>query len=332
MATIHDVARHAGVSAATVSRALNGATSVDPALKRRVLASAETLRYQPNGVARNLRRQRTALWMLLISDIENPFFPAVARGVEDVARAAGFSLVLCNSDEDLAKERAYISGALQERAAGVLLAPASSATDISPLVDRGVPVVTFDRGLATADVDSVVTDSETGAREATTHLLEQGWKRIACITGPRQADTAERRVLGYQQALTAWGSHAPFVVDSDFRSEGGRQAMRQLLDRPGRPDAVFVANNLMALGVLAELADRGLRPGRDVGVVAFDDPPWATLLDPPLAAVAQPAYDLGRAAAQLLEERATGTYTGAARHLSLPCELHPRASAVRPVS
>jgi LacI family transcriptional regulator len=329
MATIYDVAKHAGVSVATVSRALNGATTVDPDLARRVLASAKTLQYQPNGVARSLRRQRTALWMLLISDIENPFFTSVARGVEDVAQAAGFSLVLCNSDEDLAKERAYISGALQERAAGVLLAPASSATDVGPLLDRGVPVVTFDRLLSSADIDSVVTDSVTGARDATTHLLEQGWQRIACIGGPRQAATAQQRALGYQKALSAWGRQAPIVVDSDFRAEGGRSAMQQLLAAPDRPDGVFVANNLMALGVLSELAAAGLRPGHDLGVVAFDDPPWAALLDPPLSAVAQPAYEVGRAAAQLLRDRTADEHLGPPRHLTLPCQLWPRTSSVR---
>jgi LacI family transcriptional regulator len=167
----------------------------------RVRAAADELGYQPNAVARSLRTQKTALWMLLISDIENPFFTAVARGVEDVAQAAGYSLALCNSDEDLDKERSYITGALNERAAGVLIAPAGPGTDVQPLLDRGVPVVAFDRLPTSGDLDSVVTASRLAAREATEHLLEQGWQRVACVSGPRGAATATERTLGYNDAV-----------------------------------------------------------------------------------------------------------------------------------
>lgn len=331
MVTIYDVAKRAGMSAATVSRALNGNPKVDPVLAARARAAAVELSYQPNAVARSFRRQKSALWMLLISDIENPFFTAVARGVEDVAQASGYSLALCNSDESLEKERRYITGALNERVSGVLIAPAGAETDVAPLLQRGVPVVAFDRMLRSGEFDSVVTASRLGAFEATAHLLQQGWSSVACISGPLNAATAGERTAGYVEAMTERSVRSPVVVHSDFKPEGGRLAARELLDGPEPPDALLVANSSMALGVLAELDARWLVPGIDVGIVCFDDPPWAALLKPPLSTVAQPAYELGQIAARLLHERASGHEPGAARHETLPCQMVIRGSSLHPV-
>ncbi len=200
MVKIVDVAREAGTSVATVSRALNNNDRVDPELVRRVKAAAKKLGYKPNAVARNLRRQRTSLWLLIISDIENAFFTSVARGVEDVASQNGFSVVLCNADEDEGKEARYVDLATAEQAAGVILSPHSSHNHVGRLVANSIPVVVIDRSVA-AEVDSVRGDSRAGARMATEHLLEQGWERPACVTGPRSAETAELRRLGYQDAL-----------------------------------------------------------------------------------------------------------------------------------
>ncbi|RJK96388.1 LacI family DNA-binding transcriptional regulator [Vallicoccus soli] len=331
MATIQDVARRAGVSAATVSRALNSVGRVDPELVRRARQAAEELGYRPNAVARNLRRQRTAIWVLVISDVENPFFTRMARGVEDVAAAAGYSLVLCNTDEDLVKEQRYIGVADQEQAAGVIISPTSHATDVSRIRDRGIPVVAVDRTMD-GQLDSVVVDSRSSAREATEHLLAQGWRRVACITGPKGAATADERLRGYCDALppTRGGGRPRGVVrHSTFKAEGGRAAAASLLDAAAPPDAIFVANNQMAVGVLAELRARGVRPGRDLGVVAFDDPPWAELVDPPLTGIAQPSYEIGAAAARVLRDRLAGTLGGPAREEVLPARLVVRESSLR---
>jgi LacI family transcriptional regulator len=324
MATIHDVADRAGVSTATVSRALNGKSTVDPELAARVAAAAHELDYRPNAVARNLRRQATTVWALIISDIENPFFTAVARGIEDVAQAAGHSVVLCNSDEDLDKEARYLQVAVAERVAGVVVSPTAADTDIGPLVEHGIPVVAIDRPLS--GINTVLVGSRTGARDATAHLVAAGYQRIGCITGPQRVSTAEDRVDGYADALRAagWRRNYRLVRHADFKVTGGRRAAERLLGASRPADALFVANSLMAIGALQALAARGLRAGRDVGLVAFDDAPWTQLVDPPITVVAQPAYAIGEAAGRLLADHDNGPRT-----VTLDAELIVRGSSRR---
>ncbi|GAA1951455.1 LacI family DNA-binding transcriptional regulator [Amycolatopsis minnesotensis] len=332
MATISDVAERAGVSTATVSRALNGKSTVDPALAARVQAAAAELGYHPNGLARNLRRQETAVLALIISDVENPFFTAIARGVEDVAQTAGYSVVLCNSDESAEKERRYIDVALQERVAGVVLSPTGASTSVQVLSQRGTPVVAVDRPLTTEVGDQVLVDTRLAARQATEHLIAAGYRRIACLTGPAGVRTADDRLAGYQDAVRESGasgaSDDELVRRSEYRATGAAEATADLLALTPPPDALLVANSTMAVGVLEVLAARGLRLGRDIGVVAFDDAPWATLVDPPLTVVAQPAYDIGTRAAQLLLAR-IGDNTRETTSATLAARLIPRGSSSR---
>ncbi len=311
MATISDVANRAGVSTATVSRALNGKSTVAPELAARVVAAADELGYRPNGPARNLRKQETAVLALIISDVENPFFTAISRGVEDVAHAAGYSVVLCNSDDDPDKEREYVDVALQERVAGVLLSPAGRGDSAELLNANNTPVVAVDRPLPNSFGDTVLVDTRLAAKQATLHLAEQGYARPACVTGPTGVLTADDRLAGYRDALRSvkLPSDPSLVRRCEFQGSGSKDAARSLLTQDDAPDAVLVANNTMAIGVLESLAELGLRPGRDIGVVAFDDAPWATLLDPPLTVVSQPAYDMGAVGAQLLLDRIGGEIT-----------------------
>jgi LacI family transcriptional regulator len=309
VATISDVAARAGVSTATVSRALNGKSTVDRELVARVLDAAIELGYQPNGPARNLRRQEAAVLALIISDVENPFFTAIARGVEDVAHDVGYSVVLCNSDESAEKERRYINVAIQERVAGVIVSPTSTATNVDPLIARGTPVVAVDRPLPEHTSDMVLVDTRLAARQATEHLLSEGYQRIGCITGPAGVRTAEDRLAGYRDALRAAKLRGSprLVRRTEFKSDGAHKAAVDLLDQAQPPDALLVANSSMAIGVLQALREHGLRLGADVGVVAFDDVPWAALVDPPLSVVAQPAYEIGTVAARLLLARIADT-------------------------
>lgn len=326
--TIKDVALAAGVSQATVSRVMNGRESVDPGLAEKVRAVAAALDYRPSSLARNLRLKQTAIWLLMISDIENPFFTTIARAVEDVAQQEGYSVILCNTDENQAKEEQYIGVALQEQASGVILSPVAPDADVSRLIERNIPVVALDRPLPAQQVDAVLIDSLQGAILATLHLIHQGWQRVVCITGHRETDTARQRAEGYRRAMSA--AAAPSVVEhADFRASGGRAAAARLLDASEPPDAIFVANNLMTIGVLEELAARGLRPGRDLGIASFDDPPWARLLDPPLTCVAQPSYEMGARAARLLAERLTGSRTGQGVREVLQPALVERLSSQR---
>lgn len=305
MATISDVAAAAGVSTATVSRVLNGKSTVDTTLAERVRAAAVGLGYQPNGLARNLRRQETAVLVLIISDVENPFFTSIARGVEDVAQTAGYSVVLCNSDENLDKERRYLDVALQERAAGVVLSPTGPTTSVAVLTQRGTPVVAVDRPLTGQDGDQVLVDTRSAANEATTHLLRAGYRRVGCVTGPEGVRTADDRLDGYLDALRLARKRRSdrLIRRGEYRAADAHEATAQLLDSAAPPDALLVANSAMAIGALGAMAERKLRAGRDVGIVAFDDVPWATLIDPPLSVVAQPAYEIGRAAAEMLLAR-----------------------------
>ncbi|MBA8822899.1 LacI family transcriptional regulator [Saccharopolyspora lacisalsi] len=327
MATISEVAERAGVSTATVSRALNGKDSVDPALAGRVLAAADELGYRPNGPARNLRKQETAVLALIISDVENPFFTAISRGVEDVAHDAGYSVVLCNSDDDPDKEREYVEVALQERVAGVLLSPAGRGDSAEKLRAHDTPVVAIDRPLPRSGGDTVLVDTRLAAREATLHLAEQGYRRLGCLTGPEGVPTADDRLAGYRDGLRAAGlDSGELVRRSDFKATGAAEAAHSLLAERQPPDAILVANNAMAVSVLAALDELGMRPGRDVGVVAFDDAPWTVLIDPPLSVVAQPAYDMGATAAQLLLGRIGGDHTETTV-TTLSAHLVPRGSS-----
>lgn len=329
MITIYDVARRAEVSPATVSRVLNHRDSVNSEMARRVHDAVDALGYRPNSVARSLRRRAAPVWAVVISDIENPHFTSLVRGIEDVARANGKSVVLCNSDEDLAEEAQYLEVALAEQMSGVIISPASDrATDLGALLARRIPVVTIDRRLRNSRVSSVVVDNRNGARAATHHLLEAGYERVACITGPLATSTARQRLAGYRDALHAAGVRVDqrLIRLSDYKEAGGYESTIGLLDQITPPDALFVANSLMTVGALEALRDRGVRVGQDVGIVSFDDSPWARLMQPTLSAVAQPTYDIGRRAAELLLPAAAAAPPVT---LTLPTSLLERDSSRR---
>ncbi|SOD64384.1 transcriptional regulator, LacI family [Streptomyces zhaozhouensis] len=318
MTTITDVARAAGVSPATVSRVFNGGR-VTPERAARVRRAAAELGFEPNRVAQSLRKQRGSVIGLLIPDIENPFFTSLARGVEDAAQQTGLSVVLCNTDEDIDKERRYLGIALAEQMAGVIVAAASrTQTDLSPLAARGMPAVAVDRRPRGALVDAVLVDNQYGGEAATEHLLRARYRRIACVTGPEGASTSEERLAGYRSALRdalADGTLTPedgddpltaYVRYADFKVGGGRAAMTDLLSMERPPDAVFVANNLMAVGALEVLREAGVTPP-EFGVLSFGGVPWAGLVRPSLTTVELPSYELGFTAAKLLQERIAGS-------------------------
>jgi LacI family transcriptional regulator, galactose operon repressor len=307
-ATIGDVARLAGVSAATVSRVFNGTSSVSPDKEDRVRRAVAELDYEPFGPARALRQQRVRVWAVIIADVENPFFTSVVRGIEDVAYSHGYRLVLCNSDEDLAKEAGYLDIAIRERMAGVVIAVASTdESHLEWLAREDIPVVAIDRRFGVGGIDAVVVDNRRGGREATEHLLGGGYARIGCILGPSRVSTSNERFDGYRAALKHAGVRydRALVRRSDFREEGGYKATRALLEGPSPPDALFVGNNLMTLGALHAIKDLGLRVPDDIGVVGFDDSPAADLMQPRLSVVAQPTYEIGRVAGELLLDAGT---------------------------
>jgi LacI family transcriptional regulator len=306
MPTIYEVAAAAGVSPATVSRVFNGA-NVSPEKAERVREAAKALSFTPSRTARTLRLQSSEVIALVIPDIENPFFTALARGVEDVARAAGYSVVLCNTDEDHEKELRYLDIALSATMAGVIIAAAGGNSDLSGLLARKCPVVAVDRSPHGVDVDAVIVDNRAGGRAATRALLEQGFARIACITGPSDVETATQRADGWRDAIAGRGAEDSerYLRYANFRVDGGARAMSELLAMSEPPDAVFVANNLMSVGALQVLAEQAKLPPA-TGVAIFGDLPFLPLVPIPITVVHMPARHLGVTAAKLLLERING--------------------------
>lgn len=325
---IKTVAERAGVSVATVSRVLNRNPTVARDLVVRVQHAVEETGYRPNGIARSLRTQSTQTIALLIPDISNPFFAELARGVEDIAVRQRHSVLLCNTDEDHGKEQAYLDLAAEARVAGVILSPHNQSSDLSPLTRDRIPAVVVDRPLRTA-TDFVGIRSYESARTATRHLIEQGWERPACITGPRSAYTAQARLRGYRAAVREHADMQPIFRHADFRIGGAKAAAAKLFDDADAPDSILTANSLMALGVLAELSERGLRVGYDIGLVTFDDAPWAPYIDPPITAVSQPAYGIGARAGLLLLDGDRSGESPAPREVLLDATLIVRESSKR---
>ncbi len=327
--TIFDVAHQAGVSTSTVSRVLNGNPQVDPQLVAKVNRAVKELNYRPNRVARSLRTRHNRVWALVISDIRTgPFFADFVRGVEDGAYEADYPMFLCNADEDVSKETRYLQLAIAENVTGVILTPAGPTTDVRPLFDAGIPVVLADRKLPEHLADTVVADNIAGAMQAVDHLLANGYRRIACIAGPLTVSTGFERLAGYREAL----GRAGLAIDdslvrvADFREQGGRQAMAELLKQKPRPDAVFISNNRMAAGALQVIEESKLAVPEDIAIVGYDEISWAPLLLYPLTTVSQPSYDLGHESARLLLGRIEG-YSGPPRTLLLRTSLDVRASS-----
>lgn len=305
MATIKDVAREAGVSVATVSRALSGAQGVSEEARERVMAASRRVGYRPNAVARSLRMEATKTLGLVIPNVMNPFFTAVARAVEDAAQEAGYSLVLGNTDEDPEKEARYLDVLLEKRVDGILMSPArAESAHLEEVARSGVPVVFLDRYVEAVDAPVVRADGRRAVGELVGCLAELGHERLAVISGPTETVSGRERLEAFLEGAKARGLPVAdrYVKVGDFRRESGELAMRELLALEDPPTAVFAANNLMALGALRALDAVGARLPEDVSFASFDDVSWFELMKPPVTAIAQPIAKLGAAAARILTE------------------------------
>lgn len=307
--TIKDVAVEAGVSVASVSRVLNGVSTVERSIRDRVHAAAERLQYHPDGMARGLRKQTNTVIGITLPDIGNPFLTAVVRGAEDAALEAGYLLMLCNTDDDTVKESRYLGMLAGQAVAGILVIPADEeSTDVESIIKRGIPIVTVDRRLRRHDVDSVLGDNLTGAELAVQSLFDRGYRRIATIAGPDRTTTGLGRLAGYRSGMQRCGLpiDPELAVDGGFSVDGGYAAASTLLDLPERPDGIFIANSAMAVGAIEALSDRGLEVGDDLGIVCFDDLPRGVDPHHRIAVVMQPGYHIGRTAVEMLLTRIAG--------------------------
>jgi LacI family transcriptional regulator len=328
-----DVAERAGVSTATISRVINNSGYVSEELRERVLKTVAELNYSPNGVARSMSQRRTLTLGLVVPDISNPFFTALARGAEDVGQKSGYSLVLCNTDRDLDKERGYLSVLREKRVDGVMLIMAGSEiTHVQQLLDAGMKLVLVDRASPALKAPSVLVNNQSGVYEATRYLLFLGHDRIAVITGPPTVNNAVERLHGYEQALEEAGIpiDQALVIPGNFTYDGGRNAGYKLLDALHRPTAVISLNNGMTTGLLMALHERGARIPVDISVIGFDDLPYFQLLEHPLTAVSQPMYEMGKRACELLLELISGGIEDpTVHHIRLPTKLILRDSCSR---
>ncbi len=335
MSTISDVARLAGVSAMTVSRVLNNSGYISQETRARVEAAIAELGYIPNALGRQLRSKQTKMLALVLSDIMNPFFTTIARGVEDVAGAQGFSVIFCNTDESETEEAQYLLMLIQRQVDGVLLVPAnSSGRSLRLLSSHHTPVVVLDRRVQARHVDSVRCDSEAGAHTLTEHLIGLGHRRIAVLTGRQSVSTSVDRVAGCRRAL----HDAGLDLDDDlvrygdfnygeFNQADGHRMAQQVLAVDPPPTAIFAANNFIAFGVMRALREAGLRVPEDMSIVAFDDLPAEWVADPFLTVMAQPAYEIGRRAAELLLERLGPHPPIEDREVVLPTQFIARRSS-----
>jgi LacI family transcriptional regulator len=327
--TIRDVAERAGVAPITVSRVLNNSGYVSAEVRARVEQAAAELHFVPNMLAHSFRSNRTNTLALVLTDIANPFWTTVARGVEDVASEQGYNVIFCNTEESEAKQAQYLSMLVRRQVDGVLLVPAVSNDEaVRMLQAQRVKVVVLDRRIAGGAVDVVRGASTEGARRLTEHLLQLGHRRIAVLAGPEAVSTSRERVAGYCRALEQAGvpPDPKLVHYGHFTIASGSTMTRGLLGQSPRPTAIFAANNFIAIGALRALREAGLAVPEDVSLVVFDDLPESYTWEPFLTVAAQPAYELGKTAATLLLRRIMEPGEAEPQEIVLPTQLIVRAS------
>jgi len=317
------------VSPVTVSRVINNTGNVSATTQEKVECAIEELGYVPSVMARSLRSKQTRTLALIVSDITNPFWTTVARGVEDAARSCDYSVFLCNTDENPVKQQRYLDVVVAQRVDGVIIAPYDSdAQNLAKLRQQNIPTVIVDRRIEGWDVDSVYGDSLSGARAVVQHLISLGHERIVMLSGPANTSTAEDRVAGYCMALTEAGIPIDprLIKRGEYRIVSGEELIHPVLDEGLNPTAIFAANNAIAMGAIQALGKRGLHIPQDIALVCFDDFPSLSRIFPFLTVVVQPAYDMGVNAAQLLLSRLDSEGNLQPRRVVLPTRLVVRHS------
>ncbi len=331
MANIHDVARAAGVSVATVSHVINDSRFVSPETRKKVLAAVAELNYRRDGIARSLRRNKTGTIGVMISDITNPYFSDLVRGIEDAihGRQDDHNFILCNTEENAAKELLYLNVLLEKRVDGLIIAPAGgNHEEFRKILAAGLPLVFVDRILDDVGADGVGVNNRVAARKAVSHLIKLGHRRIALMKARLDADSILERIAGYHEALSAAGIAYDSALELDSAStiEQAHAVGRQLMSAKPRPDAVFCTNNFMTLGVMQAITEAGFDCPKDIALVGFDDFPWATAFRPRLTVLSQPSYAIGREAVSLLFDRITKRRQGAPVRIIMEAPLIVRDS------
>nr|MBD3623479.1 LacI family DNA-binding transcriptional regulator [Sunxiuqinia sp.] len=305
--TIKDIARILGVSASTVSRALKNHPDISEATKLAVNELAEKLKYEPNAIALSLKHSRSNTIGVIIPEIVHYFFSSVISGIEDVAYDAGFTVIICQSNEKYDREVANVKALLSHRVDGVLVSVSKETIKLDHLYaiqERGVPIVFFDRILSEIHTDHVIIDDRKASYDATRHLIDSGRKRIAHFAGPQNLLLGRERKEGYLQALRE--ANLPVVPELIIEADSFEKAIlatNRLLDRDTVPDGLFAVNDLTAIGAMQTLQRRGMRIPKDIAVVGFSDGRFSGITEPNLTSVDQHGYEMGTVAAEMLLRR-----------------------------
>jgi len=338
MVTLQQIATLAGVSTATVSHVLSGKHKVSPRLQARVMKVVKDFNYQPNDFARSLKTNRSKTVGMVVTDMTNPFYGAAVRGAENVLAREGYTLLVGNSDEDYAKEESYYRVFRAKRTEGIIIVTCPTPYPPSYLLQHVIeemPVVILNRDYPALQADSVIADNFEGSYQAVCHLLRLGHQRIGIITGQHNNIVAARRLQGYERALT---DHR-LVCEPDLIHEGnfadprtGYSAAKKVLTMKNRPSALFVCNVRMTTGALRGIHELGLEVPRELALVSFDDEEWFQCTRPRISGVAQPAFELGVQAAQVLMDRIKGKLPNTPCRKVLKTELKVRESSDRQFS
>lgn len=302
MSRIKDVAKVAGVSTATVSRVLANHSRVKEQTRRKVMEAVEQLNYRPNLVARSLRVQKSAKIGLVVSDIRNPFFTAISRAVEDAAYEGGYSVLMCNTDENPEKEELYLNLLHDENVAGIIFSPTQKFSSKLASLDISIPIVIIDRTVESKDVDMVLLDNFAAAHELTLHLINNGYRKLAGLFG-NASTTGQERSRGFHKALKDNVLSPVAVHFIAPRIQQGHETTMALLKQKEKPDAIFTSNSLLTVGAFRAIRDGNLKIPDDVALVGFDETTWGALVDPPVTVIAQPTEEIGRTATELLFQR-----------------------------
>lgn len=336
MSSIHDVANRAGVSISTVSRVLNDSPRVTDATRRSVKRAIVELGYRPNPSARALRSSRTNLIALTIPELTNPYFSAIAEGVQHVLARANFQLILCASGPDEKVEPEYLEMLANKQVDGLIIAsrimvpPEENHKTLLKMARKGYPMVTLGLRIDTRELycDAITTDTSLGTREAMLHLIENGHTRIAYFGAPKRI--ASRRLEIYRSTMSERGMFVPedIILEADPTLENGFKLAQKVLDSRDRPTAILAVNDMVAVGAMIALQEHGVSIPHEMSIVGFDDIPLASIIRPTLTTVAQPKYELGRLAAERLVGRLDGTITRF-QSISLSSHLVIRDSTAR---
>lgn len=304
--TIKDIAKVAGVSTATVSRALFETGYVKEETKKKILEISEKLGYKIEE--KKQKKTLTKVVGVIVTDVTNPFFTQVVRGIEDTLNNLGYSLILCNSDENIEKEKKYLKVLEGKKVDGIILTPAGGThKHILKYLKKNIPIVLLDRLIEEVELDAVIVDNLNGAYEGVKHLIQQGYRNIGIITGPLNVMTARERLEGYKKALEEAGIPVKedFIENGEYTLNGGYKAVKKLLSKR-EIDALFISNNVMTVGALIAISELNINIPEDIGIVGFDDIELAPLLKCPLTTISQPTYLIGVNSAQVLIRRLQG--------------------------